>query len=106
MNVLVIIIEAIVFAIIFTISVFTMAIKKKDTPAMIYNYPKDIQEEYFKTHERVDVSFKSKNVFITKSIAVLVFTIILFICSYVAGAKTFLEGFSLTFCLMLWIRNI
>ena len=103
MNIWVIILEALLFAIYFTLNIFVMAKKYKHTPAMIFNYPKDIQEEYFKTHERVDVSFKSKKVILAKSVALLLFTAILFACSYFAGAKTFLEGFGLTFILMLWI---
>ena len=103
MNIKIIVIEAIILAVIFTIIIFIMAIKHKNTPAMIFNYPKDIQDEYFKTHERVDVSFKSLKVIIAKSTALVIFTIILFICSYLAGAKTFTEGFLVTFLLMAWI---
>ena len=103
MNFGIIAIEAILFAIYFTINVFIMAKKYKYTPAMIFNYPKDIQEEYFKTHERVDVSGKSPRVIIVKSVAILVFTLILFACAYFAGATTFWQGFIFTFCMMLWI---
>ena len=103
MNIGIIIIEAIIFAIIFTTSVFIMAKKCKNTPGWIFNYPKDIQDEYFKTHERVDVSFKSKKVIATKAVAILIFTAILFVCSYLAGAKTFWQGFVVTFILMAWI---
>jgi len=37
------------------------------SPECIHNYPPDIQEEYFKIHEKVDVSGKSKNVIVAKS---------------------------------------
>ena len=46
---------------------------------------------------------KSKRVFLTKSLGIVVFTGILFVCALLAGAKTFLEGFLLTFGLMVWI---
>ena len=69
----------------------------------IHNYPPDIQEEYFKTHERMDVSDSSKKVVLTKSFGLLLFTCILLVCSLIAGAKTFLEGFLLAFGLMVWI---
>jgi hypothetical protein len=84
MDYTVIIIEAIIFAIIFTVIVFLLAIKCKNTPAMIHNYPENIQKEYFKTHKKVDTTYKSKKVFFIKSLAVLVFIIILFISAYFA----------------------
>jgi len=100
----VILLEAVAFAAIFTAIVFlTYRGDKIYTPEAIHNYPPDIQEEYFKTHERVDVSMKSKRVFLTKSLGIVVFTGILFVCALLAGAKTFLEGFLLTFGLMVWI---
>ncbi|MDO5108196.1 MAG: hypothetical protein Q4D39_07960, partial [Coriobacteriaceae bacterium] len=71
MNVPVILIEMAAFAALFTTIVMT-AYKgdKKHTPAAIHNYPPDIQEEYFKTHELVDVSYRSKNVVLTKGFGV------------------------------------
>lgn len=100
----VILIEAAVFAGIFTAIVLTAAYSdKKYSAASIHNYPPDIQEEYFKTHERMDVSDSSKKVVLTKSSGLLLFTCILLVCSLIAGAKTFLEGFLLAFGLMAWI---
>lgn len=100
----VILIEMLVFAAVFT-SIIFIAYRgnKKHSPESIHNYPPDIQAEYFKTHERIDVSYKSKNVVLTKSLGVLMFTAILLVCSLIAGAKTFLQGFFLTFGLMVWI---
>lgn len=100
----IIVIEALVFAGIFTAIVLTAYRgDKKHSAASIHNYPPDIQEEYFKTHEKVDVTYKSKNVLLTKSFGVLMFTGILFVCALVAGAKTFLQAFLLAFGLMVWI---
>ena len=76
---------------------------RKYSVAGIHNYPPDIQEEYFKTHERVDVSYRSGNVILTKGFGVLLFTCILLVCALVAGAKTFWQGFLLTLGLMAWI---
>lgn len=99
-----ILLEAVAFAAIFTAIVFfAYRGDKMYTPAAIHNYPPDIQEEYFKTHERVDVSYNSKNVFLTKGLGVVTFTGILFVCAIFAGAKTFWQGFLLTFGLMAWI---
>ena len=66
MDIKIIIIEAIIFAVIFTILVFWLVIKAKNSPAMIHNYPEDIQKEYFKTHKKVDTSYKSKKVLFAK----------------------------------------
>jgi hypothetical protein len=38
-----------------------------------------------------------------KSMGVLLFTVILFICAYLAWAYTFREWFLVAFCLMAWI---
>ena len=67
----VILLEGAAFAGLFTAIVF-LAYRgdKIYSPAAIHNYPPDIQEEYFKTHERIDVSYRSKNVFLTKSLPV------------------------------------
>ncbi len=100
----VIVLEAVVFAALFTVIVFlAYRGERKSSAAAIHNYPPDIQEEYFKTHERMDVSEKSGNVILAKSLGIVLFTGILLICALLAGAETFLEGFFLTFGLMLWI---
>ncbi len=64
--------EALAFAAIFTAIVF-LAYRgdRKYSAAGVYNYPPDIREEYFKTHERMDVSAKSKKVIFTKSLGIL-----------------------------------
>jgi len=99
-----ILVEMLAFAAIFTSIVFIACRgDKKYSPASIHNYPPDIQEEYFKTHQRVDVSYKSLNVILTKGIGILIFTAILLVCALIAGARTFLQGFLLTFGLMVWI---
>ena len=104
MRIWIILIEMAVFAAIFTTMVF-LANRgdRKHSPAAIHNYPPEIREEYFKTHERFDVSYKSGNVILTKGFGVLLFTGILLACALVAGANTFRQGFWLTFGLMAWI---
>lgn len=104
MNFYVILIEAVIFAVFFTTMVLVGLFKGDlETPNNIHNYPKGIQDEYFKTHERIDVSYKSKKVLLTKGFGVILFTVILAICSYFAGATTFSEGFLVAFGLMVWI---
>ena len=102
MNWTIILAEAAAFALLFTVIVLTAG-GKNDSPASIHNYPPDIQEEYFKTHERVDVSYQSKSVMLAKSLGVVLFTVILFVCAMLAGADTFWQGFALTFGMMVWI---
>ncbi|WP_022766191.1 MULTISPECIES: hypothetical protein [Butyrivibrio] len=100
----VLVIEAIVFAVLFTTILFVSFHGEKIySPACIHNYPPDIQEEYFKTHERVDVSYKSKKVVLAKSCGIIMFTVILTICAKLAGAVTFGQGFAIAFGLMVWI---
>ena len=104
MSIWVILIEMIVFAAIFTAIIFIYYRgDRKYSAASIHNYPPDIQEEYFKTHKRVDVSYRSKKVVLTKGFGVLLFTGILLVCALAAGAKTFRQGFLLAFGLMVWI---
>ena len=104
MHIWVILIEMLVFAAIFTAIVLIASRgDKKYSAAAIHNYPPDIREEYFKTHKKLDVSYKSKNVILTKGIGVLIFTGILLVCALAAGAETFRQGFLLTFGLMVWI---
>ncbi len=100
----IILIEALVFAVIFTVIIFTyFRGERKYSPTSIHSYPPDIQEEYFKTHEKIDVSYRSKSVLLTKSLGVLIFTGILFVCALIAGASTFWQGFLLALGLMAWI---
>ena len=100
----VILIEAIVFAILFTTILFvSFHGDRMYSAACIHNYPPDIQEEYFKTHERIEVSYKSNKVVLAKLCGILIFTTILFVCALIAGASTFWQGFGLAFGLMVWI---
>ena len=104
MNLAVILIEMAAFAALFTAIVLpAYRGDKKYSAAAIHNYPPDIQEEYFKTHERLDMSYRSKKVILTKGLGVCLFTAILTVCAKLAGAMTFWQGFGLAFGLMVWI---
>lgn len=98
MNVAVIIVSCIVFCIIFTILIF--ATTGKDATVQVQNYPIEIQEEYFKTHERVPTEPLSGRVILLKCIGILVFAAILIGLALLAGADTFLDGFTFAFGLM------
>ncbi len=104
MDIKVIVIEMIVFAALFTAIVFTyFGGDRKYSAASIHNYPEDIREEYFKTHERVDVSYASKSVILAKCTGMILFIVILLGCCYFAKAKGFRDAFLLTFFLFAWI---
>ncbi len=96
--------EAVAFAAVFTAVVFaTYAGKRKYSAAAIHNYPPDIQEEFFKTHPRLDTSATSGSVILAKACGVLLFSAILVGCAWLAGARTFWQGAALAFGLMVWI---
>jgi hypothetical protein len=101
MNLSVILIEMLIFSILFTVMCFKTT--GKNNTAQIHNYPTEIQEEYFKTHERIPTESLSKRVVLTKGIAVLVFAAMLVIMAFLAGAETFLQGFLFAFGMMAWI---
>jgi len=104
MNWNVILLEMLFFSALFTLILFAAYGKNRQySAAGIHNYPPDIQEEYFKTHERIEVSYKSKKVILTKAFGAVNFTAILFVCALVAGADSFWQGFILSFGLMVWI---
>ena len=101
MNIPVIIIEMAVFAALFTIMCFKTT--GRNNTVQVHNYPPDIQEEYFKTHDRIPTEPFSKRVIITKSIFLLGFAVILVIMALLARAKTFTQGFLFAFGMMAWI---
>ena len=89
MNWTIILIEAIVLTAAFTAMILIPLVK--NPVWWIADYPEDIQEEYFKTHKRVDVSIHSKKVIARKAVALVVFTLLLTGCALLANAKSFFE---------------
>ena len=104
MNIGVLIAEALVFTALFTVGVFAAAWgDRKNSPGYVHNCPPDIQEAYFKTHPRMEVGYGSKKVVLTKLAGLLLFVAILSACAWLAGARTFLQGFGVGLGLMVWI---
>lgn len=101
MNIPVILIEMAVFAVLFTVMCFKTTGGNNTT--QVHNYPPDIQEEYFKTHERIPTAPFSKRVIVTKTVALLVFAVILVIMALLGEAETFIQGFLFAFGMMAWI---
>ncbi len=87
MNIPVILIEMAVFSVLFTVMCFKTT--GGNNTVQVENYPPDIQEEYFKTHERISVAPLSKRVIVTKSIALGGFAVILVVMALLAEAKSF-----------------
>ena len=101
MKLSVILIDMLIFSVLFTVMCFKTSGKKNTV--QIQNYPPEIQEEYFKTHERVPTEPLSKRVVLTKGIAILVFAAVLLVLALLAGAETFMQGFLFAFGMMAWI---
>ena len=67
MNYYILAIEAVVLVIIFTFMIIVPLCK--NPVWWIHDYPKDIQEEYFKTHERIPAAPLSKPALVKKGFA-------------------------------------
>lgn len=91
MNWLTILIEMAVFLALFTAMVMLPAIK--DPAAGIHNYPPEIQEEYFKTHPRIQTAPLSKRTVLIKSMGIVLFATVLTGGALLAGADSFRDGF-------------
>ena len=91
MNWSMILIETAVFLALFTAMVMIPAIK--NPVAGIHNYPPEIQEEYFKTHPRIETAPLSKRTVLIKSMGIVLFAIVLTGGALLAGADSFGDGF-------------
>lgn len=69
----------------------------------IHDYPKDIQEEYFKTHERIPTEPFSATVAIKKGLALVLSLAILTVLVILSGANDFISAFVLSYGLWLII---
>lgn len=87
----VVLIEMAVCLILFTAMVILPALK--DPVAGIHNYPPEIQEEYFKTHPRIETAPLSKRTVLIKSLGIMVFAAVLTGMALLAGADSFGDGF-------------
>jgi hypothetical protein len=101
MNYTVIIIEAIVLTLAFTAMILIPLVK--NPVWWIADYPEDIQEEYFKTHERIPTKFFSATVLLKKGMALLVALALLLVVVKLAGAYDFWSAFLLSYGLWLFI---
>ena len=83
-------IEAVVFTALFTAMVMIPTIKHPEIG--VHNYPPDIQEEYFKTHEHVPVAPLSGRTITFKGFGIVLFAVLLTYGAILAGADSFWTG--------------
>ena len=101
MNWMIIICETVIMTIAFTVMVLIPLVK--NPVWWIHDYPKDIQEEYFKTHERVPSEFFSKSVLLKKGCALLVALLLMLVLMKLAGAYGFWSALALSYGIWLFI---
>ena len=101
MNWTIIILETIVMTVAFTAMILIPLVK--NPVWWIHDYPKDIQEEYFKTHERVPSEFFSKTVLIKKGCALLFALLLMLGLMRLAGAYDFWSALALSYGIWLVI---
>lgn len=95
MNTVVIIVEALVLVLVFTALILIPLIK--NPVWWIHDYPQDIQDEYFKTHERVPSAFFTPTVLVKKSLALLLCLAVLVGLIWLAGAQSFWQAFAVSY---------
>lgn len=85
------ILTAILLTIVFTALILISLIK--NPVWWIHDFPQDIQDEYFKTHERIPSAFFSKTVLMKKALGLVVALALLVGIVWWIGAQSFLEAF-------------
>ena len=83
-------IEALIFTALFTAMVMIPTIRHPEVG--VHNYPPDIQEEYFKTHERIPVAPLSGRTLAVRGGTIVLFTALLTGGAILAGADSFRTG--------------
>ena len=101
MNWTIIIIEALVLTAVFTAMVLIPLVK--NPVWWIADYPEDIQEEYFKTHERIPSKFFTPTVLLKKGMAVLIALALLLLVVWLAGAYDFWSALAVGYGMWLFI---
>lgn len=101
MNWTIIIIETLIMTAAFTAMILIPLVK--NPVWWIHDYPEDIQEEYFKTHERVPSKFFTKTVLLKKGFALLVTLAVMLGLMKLACAYNFWSAFALSYGIWLVI---
>ena len=101
MNWTITIIETIVMTAAFTAMILIPLVK--NPVWWIHDYPEDIQEEYFKMHERIPSKFFTKTVLLKKGFALLLTLAVMLGLMKLAGAYNFWSAFALSYGIWLVI---
>jgi len=101
MNWTIIIIETIVLTLAFTAMILIPLMK--NPVWWIADYPEDIQEEYFKTHERIPSKFFTPTVLLKKGMALLIALALLLLVVKLAGAYDFWSALGVGYGIWLFI---
>ena len=101
MNWTIIIIETIILTAAFTAMILIPLVK--NPVWWIADYPEDIQEEYFKTHERIPSKFFTPTVLLKKGMALIIALILLLVVVKLAGAHDFWSAFGVGYGMWLFI---
>ena len=101
MNWTIIVIEALVLTAAFTAMILIPLMK--NPVWWIADYPKDIQEEYFKTHERIPSKFFTPSVLLKKGMALLIALALLLLVVWLAGAYDFWSALGVGYGIWLFI---
>lgn len=102
MNNATIIIGTLIMTIAFTAMILVPLIK--NPVWWIHDYPADIQEEYFKTHERIPSAFFSKTVLLKKGFAIVLVIAIFMLLIWLSGAYSFLSAFAVSYGIWTFIN--
>ena len=101
MNYTIISIEAIVMVVLFTAMIIIPLIK--NPVWWIADYPEEIQEEYFKSHERVPSKFFTPSVLTKKGMAILICIAFIFLAVWLAGAYDFWSSMAVSYGIWLLV---
>lgn len=86
----IVIVEVLIFMALFTALVTLPTIKHPEVG--VHNYPPEIQEEYFKTHERIPTAPLDARTIALKAFGIILFTAVLTGGALLANAQTFWDG--------------
>lgn len=101
MNWTIIIIETIILTAAFTAMILIPLMK--NPVWWIADYPADIQEEYFKTHERIPSKFFTPTVLLKKGMALIITLVLLLVVVRLAGAYDFWSALWIGYGMWLFI---
>ncbi|MBQ0058745.1 MAG: hypothetical protein KBS83_02115 [Lachnospiraceae bacterium] len=101
MNVMIFALETLVMTVIFTLMILIPL--SKNPVWWIHDFPKDIQEEYFKTHERIPAAPLSKPAIFKKAFAIVLVIGFMTVLVRLCGARGFRGGFLVSYAMWLII---